>query len=94
LHRPFPNPAADLRQKYLAGKLCTLAIDDMQACVNQTAGFSFAQLQESYILAGQFAYDEDRDVSGNDLLRAVEMLKGSMHKVGKRTERRGFKVAG
>jgi len=89
----FPNPAADLRQKYLAGKLCTLAFDDMQACVNQTAGFSFAQLQESYILAGQFAYDEDRDVSGNDLLRAVEMLKGSMHKVGKRTERRGFKVA-
>jgi cell division protease FtsH len=89
----FPNPAADLRQKYLARKLCTLAIDDMQACVDRTDGFSFAQLQESYILAGQLAYDENRDVTGSDLIRAAEMLKDSMHKVGKRTERRGFKVA-
>ncbi|MDR3735671.1 MAG: hypothetical protein P4L10_09060 [Acidobacteriaceae bacterium] len=82
-----------MRQKFFAGKLCTLTIDEMQACVDRTAGFSFAQLQVSYILAGQFAYDEDRDVSGKDLLRVVEMLSGSMHKVGRRTERGGGKVA-
>ena len=88
----FPNPSADLRQKYLAGKLCTLSMAEMQACVDKTAGFSFAQLQESYILAGQFAYDDDRDVTGNDLLQAAEMLKGSMHRADrKRTESRGFR---
>jgi hypothetical protein len=88
----FPNPIADLRQKYFAGRMCAMATDEMQACVDKTAGFSFAQLQEAYILAGQFAYDEDRDVGGYDLIHAAEMLKNSMHRADwKRTERRGFK---
>jgi hypothetical protein len=64
----------------------------MSVCVEKTAGFSFAQLQEAYILAGQYAYDDERNIAGHDLTRAVEMLKGSMHKADRRrTEQVGFK---
>jgi hypothetical protein len=33
--------------------------------------FSFAQVREAYILAGQFAFDRDEDVTPDDLMQAA-----------------------
>jgi hypothetical protein len=47
-------------------------------CADACEGFSFAQLQEAYIFAGQFAFDEERPVSAADILTAITMLRKSL----------------
>jgi len=43
--------------------------------VAEAEGFSFAQLRESYILAGQSAFDEGRKVTVYDLVEAVRLQR-------------------
>ncbi len=72
----FENPNKDLREKYYVSKDPTMPQDEaFKEAIVQSAGYSFAQLQESYILAGQHAYDEGTDdINGEQLLRAVKAL--------------------
>ena len=45
--------------------------------------FSFAQIREAYILAGQFAFDSGNEISANDLTKAAKQLR----REGKRISR-------
>jgi ATP-dependent 26S proteasome regulatory subunit len=89
----FSNPATDLRVRYFQ-KLCT-AMDSASigACAEACEGFSFAQLQEAYIFAGQFAFDEERSVDAKDILTAVNILRKSLQGADWKGEgASGFKV--
>jgi hypothetical protein len=74
----FANPTKDLRARYFL-KLCvdmdSASIGD---CADACEGFSFAQLQEAYIFAGQSAFDEERPVSAADILTAITTLRKSL----------------
>jgi hypothetical protein len=47
-------------------------------CADACEDFSFAQLQEAYIFAGQFAFDEERPVSAADIRTAITTLRKSL----------------
>jgi hypothetical protein len=43
-----------------------------------TAGFSFAQLRETYILSGQIAFEADAQIDATRLRQAARMLAETM----------------
>jgi hypothetical protein len=76
---PFLAPAPNLRREYLTkmigNRLHTGAVD---SAVALSEGFSFAQLRESYILAGQFAFHRNvEEILGEDLLDGVKSVRNS-----------------
>ena len=74
----FPNPSEVLRERYLRHMYAPLANRDLTECVRMTAGFSFAQLREAYILAGQIALEEDSPIDSKRIARAAHSLTQSM----------------
>lgn len=75
----FDNPSYALRQKYFLSKDPLLVTDsNFESALVESDGYSFAQLQEAYILAGQYAYEEEMtDINGDQILRAVRTLASS-----------------
>src|SRR5271156_4426748 len=67
----FPAPDAELRATYLRKFIPNLTEAEAEDCVDQSAGFSFAQQREVYILAGQRAYEKGGEVSGRELNHAI-----------------------
>ena len=41
--------------------------------VEMTEGYSFAQLRETYILGAQCAFEQGREVTGADVIEAIEL---------------------
>ncbi len=74
----FANPTRELRVRYFEKLWADLNQGAIAECANASEGFSFAQLQESYILAGQFAFDEERPITGEDIIMAIAMLRKSL----------------
>lgn len=74
----FQNPSAELRQKYLRQMYKPLATEDLMECTRVTASFSFAQLREAYILAGQIALEEEGEISATRLTQAAQALGETM----------------
>lgn len=74
----FQNPSAELRQRYLRWMYKPLAAEDLTECTSATAGFSFAQLREAYILAGQTALEADGEVNADCVSRAARALGETM----------------
>lgn len=72
------RPSAELRntyiQKHLSGDCDTMLVERM---VQKSAGFSFAQLREVYILAGQLAYDRSGVVTETEMLESIEQLSSA-----------------
>ncbi len=72
------RPAAELRntyiQKHLSGDCDAMVLERM---VQKSAGFSFAQLREAYILAGQLAYDRSGVVTETEMLESIEQLSAA-----------------
>jgi SpoVK/Ycf46/Vps4 family AAA+-type ATPase len=72
----FPAPTAALRQQHLerlsAGRLDPLAA---QAAASEMERFSFAQVREAYIMAGQSAFDRGEDVRFDDLVEAARQMR-------------------
>lgn len=77
----FPNPTAELRMKYLLKMSGNLEEGKLREAVRQSDGFSFAQMREAYILAGQLAYEQHTDITPTHINRAMQTL------------RNGFRVA-
>ena len=71
----FRNPTADLRLGYLRKLASRLKEAALAEAIAESEGFSFAQLRESYILAAQPAFEEERDITGADIAEAVRALK-------------------
>ena len=53
----------------------SLAEDSLGEAVKESEGFSFAQLRESYIMAAQAAFSDNREITGNDLLSGIWSLR-------------------
>ena len=51
---------------------------------------AFAQLKEAYILAGQKAFERGTNVTGNDLLEGIRVLRGGMALVSDHKRKAGF----
>jgi hypothetical protein len=87
----FGNPTKELRSTYLQ-KMCPALVGEaLDICAIASEGLSFAQLRESYILAGQTAFEEERDVTANDLTNAIQLLQATMNKADrKRMQKSGF----
>ncbi len=71
----FPVPDSQLRSTYVRKFIPNLAEEDVRHFVDCSEGFSFAQLREVYILAGQHAYDEKREIASRDLTQAIDSLR-------------------
>ena len=74
----FTNPAKDLRARYFQRLCPDMDTASIGGCADACEGFSFAQLQETYIFAGQFAFDEERSVTAEDILTAIQTLRKSL----------------
>jgi ATP-dependent 26S proteasome regulatory subunit len=74
----FTNPAKDLRDRYFQRLCPDMDPASIGKCADACKGFSFAQLQETYIFAGQFAFDEERSVAAEDILTAIQTLRKSL----------------
>jgi len=71
----FRAPNAQLRRQFYFRLNPALGNAALDPAVAETEGFSFAQLRESYILAGQFAFDEGREITRHDLAEAVRLQR-------------------
>jgi hypothetical protein len=64
--------------------------DELQRPVQESNGFSFAQLRESFVLAAQLSPDPDLNVTGEQLLEGVRMLRHTSVQGSKRSNSAGF----
>jgi mitochondrial chaperone BCS1 len=71
----FPAPDGRLRATYFRKFIPNLSPAELQDCVGLSAGLSFAQLREAYILAGQGGYETASEVSGEELRDAICTLR-------------------
>jgi len=88
----FDNPDPQLRYDFFIKKALYLEGEDLSSAVDATEGFSFAQLQETYIMAGQCAYErESEQVSIADLHACAAELRGATNSINNcRTEKLGY----
>jgi SpoVK/Ycf46/Vps4 family AAA+-type ATPase len=88
---PFRPPAASLRQEYLS-RLSARSLDEetLARAASEADGFSFAQLREGYILAGQLAFGrEGEEIRPEDLLEGIRIVRVEAQTVGSRLDGRG-----
>lgn len=87
----FPSPSVELRREYLS-KLTDglLDRDAVMTAAKQSNGFSFAQIREAYILAGQLAFQRgDEEIRGEDLLQGIAGVSNAPNGAGGRLGERG-----
>jgi hypothetical protein len=88
----FPDPTFEMRVRYLR-HLCDGSISetDLATAARQSDRFSFAQVRESYIVGGQFAFARDGELTPEDLIEGVRLVK---HEGGLTTGRSDGRVVG
>jgi ATP-dependent 26S proteasome regulatory subunit len=69
----FRNPDAALRREYYSKLSPVLAGEQFEVAIEQTEGFSFAQLRETYILGAQSAFEHGRETEVADVIEAIEL---------------------
>jgi hypothetical protein len=83
LHRPgrfdrvvlFPNPTPELRRDYFSKLQPSLAEENLSEVVEESKGFSFAQLRECYIMAAQASFSDNRELTADDLVNGVWAMR-------------------
>jgi hypothetical protein len=71
----FPNPSREMRLRYFLHMNPHHAPAAIQQTIADSSGLSFAQLREAAVLASQFAFERNDDVTAIDLLRGVHTLR-------------------
>ena len=89
----FPNPTAELRLRYLRRLNSQLKEVELRPAIDLSEGFSFAQLREAYILAGQMAYEREGEIEPEDIFSAVQTLRIGYAMVKQRRDTAGFEPA-
>ena len=89
----FPAPDGELRAAYFRKFVSHLSAAEIQDCVDHSAGLSFAQLREAYILAGQHGYERAGQVSGRELWDAISALRQGMCAVAEPRAAVGFSAS-
>jgi hypothetical protein len=69
----FRNPDPDLRREYYQRLSPMLTGEQFEIAIEQTEGFSFAQLRETYILGAQSAFEHGREIGAADVIEAIEL---------------------
>jgi SpoVK/Ycf46/Vps4 family AAA+-type ATPase len=87
----FPNPTPELRHQYFVNMHPPFAGVDLEEAVNESAGFSFAQLREVFIMAAQTDFSIDSEIKVDVLMNAIWSLRGSLLH-GSMKESAGFAV--
>jgi ATP-dependent 26S proteasome regulatory subunit len=87
----FPNPTSELRKQYFCRYVP--ARPELEPVVEESEGFSFAQLRESFVMAGQRAFESGRDVTDADLLWGVRSLRKSVQFRSLNEKSAGFRFA-
>src|ERR1039458_8204756 len=86
----LPAPDRQLRLRYFSKFNPHLNDEALFRAVEDSDGLSFAQLKEAYILAGQQAFERNTNVTGNDLLEGILVLRGGMALVSDHKPKVGF----
>jgi len=86
----LPAPDRQLRLRYFSKFNPHLNDEALSRAVEDSEGLSFAQLKEAYILAGQTAFERNTNVTGNDLLEGIRVLRGGMALVSDHKPKVGF----
>jgi hypothetical protein len=86
----FPNPSSALRREYFCRMHGTFAAANLDSAVSDSEGFSFAQLREAYIMAGQLAFEGNREIFVKDLSSGVRSLRETSQLSTRRSSRAGF----
>jgi hypothetical protein len=87
----FPNPSSDLRQEYFRRMNPTFSSASLKELAVKSVGFSFAQLREAYIMAGQHAFETKDEISQGDVLAGITSSRQSMLPASKRNSSSGFR---
>lgn len=74
----FPSPESCLRRRYFQKLHPEFDSEMLERAVAESEGFSFAQLREAYILAGQYAFEGNREIGRRELLLGVTTLRRAM----------------
>lgn len=86
----FPLPTVELRRTYFRKLHPALRTEELIQAAVASEGFSFAQLREAYILAGQLAFGTASDIGGDDLLRGIATLRRGTQIAARRAQQVGF----
>jgi len=86
----FADPSPMLRREYFIRMQKQFTVATLDAVVADSSGFSFAQLREAYIIAGQMAFEENREICVEDLSSGVLSLRRTSQLSSKRNNRAGF----
>jgi hypothetical protein len=74
----FPNPNSELRCRYLQSMSPELTLDTFQEAAEESKGFSFAQLREAVVLAAQYAFESEAELTEQYLLGGIRTLRHTM----------------
>jgi hypothetical protein len=86
----FPNPSPELRQEYFLRMNPAFSSASLKELAVKSSGFSFAQLREAYIMAGQRAFETKDEISHGDVLSGIDSLRQSMLPASRRNSPAGF----
>jgi len=86
----FANPTAALRGQYFRWLHPAFSEDELQQPVEESKGFSFAQLRESFVLAAQFSSAPDIPMTGEHLLHGIRTLRHTFVQGARRSNSAGF----
>jgi ATP-dependent 26S proteasome regulatory subunit len=88
----FRNPDADLRREYYKRLSPALDGEQFEIAIENTEGFSFAQLRETYILGAQSAFEHGREVGVADVIEAVELQTAGSQELKTSVAASGFVI--
>jgi SpoVK/Ycf46/Vps4 family AAA+-type ATPase len=74
----YPNPSSDLRQEYFRRMNPTFTSASLKEHAVKSDGFSFAQLREAYIMAGQHAFETKCEIRPADVLAGITSLRQTL----------------
>jgi SpoVK/Ycf46/Vps4 family AAA+-type ATPase len=88
----FPNPDLGLRQAYLQRMNPTFETVSLRQAASESDGFSFAQLREAFIMAGQHAYGRKDNIKVGDLLAGIRSSRQALLVSSNRSIPTGFRT--
>jgi ATP-dependent 26S proteasome regulatory subunit len=86
----FRNPDAELRREYYRKLNSSLSGEAFEVAIQNTDGFSFAQLRETYIMGAQSAFEHGRSIAVTDIIEAVELESAGAHELKALQKAPGF----
>jgi hypothetical protein len=89
----FADPDFALRQAYFRRMRPAFETISMEEVATESEKFSFAQLREAFITAGQLAFERNDEIREQDLLSGIRSLRQSMLADPNRSNATGFRVA-